>query len=72
MNNTAEKNISYLRDREVGILTKLSKSTRWRLEREGKFPKRRQLSAKAVGWLASELEEWMSSRKFVCGGANND
>jgi prophage regulatory protein len=60
-----EKAFSFLRDPDVFALTKLSKSTRWRLERDGKFPKRRQLSAKAVGWLASEVEAWLKSRNFV-------
>lgn len=58
-----QKNISYLREPQVFNITKLSKSTRWRLEKAGKFPKRRQLSANAVGWLASEIEEWIASRE---------
>jgi len=66
MNN--QKNISYLRDNEVGFRTKLSKSTRWRLERDNKFPKRRQLSTRTVGWLTSEIEEWIQSRQLVDGG----
>lgn len=53
--------ISYLREPEVLKLTKLSKSTRWRLEHIGKFPKRRRLSANSVGWLASEIENWITS-----------
>ena len=40
--------IRILRDREVGDLTKLSKTTRWRLEKSGSFPKRLQLSKKPV------------------------
>ena len=42
--------------------TQLSRSTAWRLERDGLFPARRQLSANAVGWLRSEIEGWISSR----------
>jgi prophage regulatory protein len=70
MNN--QKSISYLRDSEVGILTKLSKSTRWRLERDGKFPRKRQLSEKAVGWLSNEIEEWLQSRVTVNAGSVSD
>lgn len=56
---------SYLREPQVFNLTKLSKSTRWRLERAGKFPRRRQLSKKAVGWLSYEVDEWVKSRGFA-------
>jgi prophage regulatory protein len=65
-------NINYLREPEVFSITKLSKSTRWRLERDGKFPKRRQLSTKAVGWLEQEVNEWVRSRTIVEKGAAND
>lgn len=42
-------------------LISLSKSTVWRLEREGRFPRRRRLGMRAVGWLASEVQEWMQA-----------
>ncbi|MCP3701360.1 MAG: AlpA family phage regulatory protein, partial [Alteromonas sp.] len=32
-----------------------------RLEREGKFPARRKIAEKAMGWLASDIEEWMQN-----------
>jgi prophage regulatory protein len=52
----------YLREPEVQQLTGLSRTTRWRLERSDKFPKRRQLSDNAVGWRLSEISEWLSAR----------
>lgn len=60
-----QKEISYLREPQVQVLTKLSKSTRWRLEKEGLFPKKRRLSRRSVGWLASEIQDWMQSRSEV-------
>lgn len=33
-----------------------------RLERDGQFPKRRQISGRRVGWLLREVEEWAESR----------
>ena len=33
-----------------------------RLERDGEFPKRRQLSGRRVGWLMREVQEWAESR----------
>jgi prophage regulatory protein len=58
-------NYEYWRERQVREASKLSRSTRWRLERQGKFPARRQLSTNSVGWLRSEVEDWLSSRKPV-------
>ena len=43
----------FIREAEVQRITGLSRTTRWRLEREGKFPSRRQLSENAVAWLES-------------------
>lgn len=43
----------------------LGRSTVWRLERDGKFPKRRQISPGRVAWLESELEIWEKSRPVV-------
>lgn len=52
----------FVRELEVNRITALSRTTRWRLERAGKFPQRYQLSANAVGWLLSEILAWRSSR----------
>jgi prophage regulatory protein len=52
----------FIREPEVKRLTGLSRTTRWRLEREGKFPSRRQLSENAVAWLDSEVRLWIESR----------
>jgi prophage regulatory protein len=60
-------NIEYWRDPKICQATKLSRSTIWRLERAGKFPARRQLSANAVGWLRSEVEAWLASRQPTKG-----
>jgi prophage regulatory protein len=51
------------RAREVQRLTGLSRSTLWRLEKDGDFPKRLKLGPGAVGWLESEVLEWLSTRK---------
>jgi prophage regulatory protein len=51
-----------IREPECWRRTGLSRSTRWRLERKGKFPKRRQLSPGCSGWLASEIAAWIAAR----------
>lgn len=33
-----------------------------RLEKAGKFPKRVQLGPNRVGWLLSEIEDWLKER----------
>ena len=41
----------------------ISRTTVWRLQRKGEFPPPRQLSPNAVGWLESEVDEWLESRR---------
>jgi len=43
----------------------ISRPTAWRLEQQGRFPRRRQLSANAVGWLRSEIESWVLGRSQI-------
>jgi prophage regulatory protein len=42
--------------------TGLSRSTVHRLEAQGKFPRRASLSGNAVGYLNTEIEEWIIDR----------
>jgi prophage regulatory protein len=49
----------FLRERELRAMTGLSRTTRWRLERAGQFPRKRRISPGAVGWLESEVVTWM-------------
>ena len=56
---------SFIRWPQVKAITGLSRTTVWRLEKAGQFPKRRSLGAHSVGWLQSELAGWASARKVV-------
>lgn len=58
-------NDQILRWPQVEAMTGLSRTTTWRLERKGAFPKRIQLSAKAVGWRKSEIEAWIEQLSSV-------
>lgn len=40
----------------------LSSTTIWRLEKSGKFPRRVKLGGAAVGWLESEIDQWISGK----------
>lgn len=51
-----------LREPEVKAVTGLSRTVRWELEKAGKFPKRRIISSRLSGYLASEVEAWVRSR----------
>jgi prophage regulatory protein len=55
----------YLRWPTVQEVAALSRVTIWRMERDGKFPRRRQISANSVGWLKSEIDAWVDSREQV-------
>ena len=55
----------FIRERECHALTGLSRTTRWRLERADQFPRRRQLSPNACGWILSEVVQWMTERAEV-------
>ncbi len=52
----------FIRERECEKLSGLSRTTRWRLEQKGEFPKRRQLSKNSIGWLYSEIMAWIREK----------
>ena len=51
-----------LSKKQVVGLTGLSGVTIWRYEHAGIFPKRRQLGPRRVGWVESEILNWVESR----------
>ncbi|MBW1953785.1 MAG: AlpA family transcriptional regulator [Deltaproteobacteria bacterium] len=56
-----------LREPQVIEITGLSRTTLWRLEQCGCFPRRRRLGGRSVGWLKSEICEWITSRPQAAG-----
>ena len=52
-----------LREPSVRQLTGLSRSTRWRLQRIGAFPKPIRLSPGAIGYDLAEVEQWLEERR---------
>jgi prophage regulatory protein len=53
----------------VKAATGLSRSTLYLRIAEGKFPKSVSLGARAVGWLESEIEEWLRQRVELSRGS---
>ena len=51
-----------LREGEVKKITNRSRPQRWRDERAGKYPRRVRLGPNAVGWLESEIFDWLTAR----------
>ena len=60
MQNSEPTTDRFMREPEVQHVTGLSRTTRWRLERAGKFPRKRQLSANVKANLASEIKAWVA------------
>ncbi|QBJ63534.1 AlpA family phage regulatory protein [Pseudoalteromonas sp. DL-6] len=58
-------NNKILRTKEVIKLTGLSRSTIRRKERLGLFPKRKQLGLNSVGWLESDIKQWLENLPSV-------
>ncbi len=61
-----------LRVSDVTRITGLSRTTVWRLERRGDFPRRLRLSQHSCGWVAQEIEEWIASRPRGMTGGERD
>jgi prophage regulatory protein len=53
-----------LRYPQVRALTGgLSRSTIWRMVRDGRFPKPLALTGRNTGWLASDIAKWQQERR---------
>jgi prophage regulatory protein len=51
-----------LRRKQVELRTGLSRSTIYAWVKDGRFPAPVSLGAKAVGWLQSDIDSWISER----------
>lgn len=55
---------------EVEKLIGVSRTTAWRWERDGQFPRRLKLGPKTVAWSEQEVLAWLASRpRWGEGGA---
>ena len=50
--------------RQKAVLSKIavSQATLWRMVRSGSFPAPIRLSTNSVGWLETEIDEWIAKR----------
>ncbi len=54
-----------IRLKEVMDLTGLSRTTIWRLEKDGRFPARVQISPNCIGWKSSSIQGFIESRATI-------
>jgi prophage regulatory protein len=52
-----------IREAERARLTGISQTAWWHAERRGEVPKRRKIGPRMVGWLESEILDWILSRE---------
>jgi prophage regulatory protein len=58
-------NERFLSVKEVAAITSLSRATMYRLVDRDAFPRPQQLAPGRVGFRASEVEEWVATRKIT-------
>ena len=51
-----------IRLKQVCQLTGLGRSMIYQMQAEGRFPQRIKLGERAVGWLESEVRDWLATR----------
>jgi len=54
-----------IRPKELAELLSVSTVTVWRMEKRGELPRRKKISTRTVGWLESEIKEWLEQRPLV-------
>lgn len=54
--------LSILRRKQVQARTGLSRSTLYQFVSDGTFPKPVKLGARAVGWVESEISDWLTQQ----------
>lgn len=52
-----------IRPGELAEMLSVSTVTVWRMEKKGELPSRFKISNRAVGWLRSDIEEWLAEKK---------
>ncbi|MEI7253899.1 AlpA family phage regulatory protein [Dickeya dadantii] len=65
MNISTSTNERIIRENECRQLTGICRTTRYMMEKEGKFPPRRKIGGRAVGWMLSEILEWQRKQPKV-------
>ncbi|WP_072038672.1 helix-turn-helix transcriptional regulator [Plesiomonas shigelloides] len=54
-----------IRESECSQITSLSRSTRWKMEQEGRFPERSHFGRNSCAWLLSDVLWWVRNPPVV-------
>jgi prophage regulatory protein len=68
MSNTNQQGPSILRFKQVQARTGLARSTIYLNIKSGTFPRPVPLGVRAVGWLESEVSDWIAERVRIARG----
>jgi prophage regulatory protein len=68
MNDANQARLSILRRKQVQARTGLSRSTIYAFIKAGVFPKPVPLGPRAVGWIESEVSDWIADRMRTIRG----
>jgi prophage regulatory protein len=52
-------NSPIMTEREIRDRVPLSSTTRWRQEKQGRFPRRFQISTRKIGYHRADIEAWL-------------
>jgi len=70
MAQTIQREPAFLRRKQVETRTGLSRSMIYQYIKDGVFPKPMPLGPRAVGWLESEVSEWIAGRVNIARDGN--
>jgi prophage regulatory protein len=70
MSDLIQQRVSILRCKQVQARTGLARSTIYLYIKTGTFPRPVPLGARAVGWLESEVCDWIAERVRIARGGS--
>ncbi len=68
MAQTIQREPAILRRKQLEMRTGLSRSTIYQYIKDGVFPKPVPLGPRAVGWIESDVSEWIATRVRIARG----
>ncbi|HKK47408.1 MAG TPA: AlpA family phage regulatory protein [Balneolaceae bacterium] len=57
--------LKIIRPKQLAELLSVSTVTVWRMEKRRELPRRKKISSRTVGWLESDIKEWLDNRPLV-------
>lgn len=57
--------LSIIRPSQLAEILSVNPVTIWRMEKRGELPPRKKISNRCVGWLESDIREWLENRPYA-------